>query len=760
MPQKRARVPQSDKAQQSKRRKANDSSNKEQDSRQLVTNVDDLAWKSVELPGVLEDAEGFYELEEIEGVEILAPPGNGTELKFRASTNSLKKPSVSSDHTEVEQEEWQGFSDSEPELPKTKPSNEIPAQPVKERAKKDKKRTAENKNQITTAKNKIEPSISFTALEDQGGEEVDISAWNAFELHPELQTSLSRLKFSKPTPIQAAAIPEILAGRDVIGKAATGSGKTLAFGIPILQQYLNIYKPESVEDNPDKPTVSSEKKPLALVLSPTRELAHQLVNHLKGLVNAAPNLNANIASVTGGLSVYKQQRLLVNADIIVGTPGRLWDVIGSTPGFIQRLKFIRFLVVDEADRLLGEGHFKEVGDILSAIDRADGQDDAEEDSDDVEEKPESRQTLVFSATFHKGLQEKLARRGGSFRNNLLDAEQSMGYLLKKLRFKDEKPKFVDANPVSQMAERLKEGIVECAAMEKDLYLYAVLLFYPKHRTLIFTNSIASVRRLTQFLQQLSLPASSLHSSMAQKARLRAIERFSLPTSESWSILVATDVASRGLDIQGVDLVLHYHVPRAADAYVHRSGRTARASAVGRSILLCSPEETSGVARLVAQVHNSHSNGSAKQGASKNVSTLQSIHLDRGIISRIRPRTALAKKITESVLAKERMSSENDWLQSAAEELGVEYDSDEFAEAEARTKRRGRGGGKRAREKVAGGVSKAELASLKAQLRDLLSKRVNLGVSERYLTSGRLDVDALLKSDGNPSFLGHVQELGF
>lgn len=270
---------------------------------------------------------------------------------------------------------------------------------------------------------------------------------------------------------------------------------------------------------------------------------------------------------------------------------------------------------------------------------------------------------------------------------------------------------------------------------------------------MFTNSISAVRRITQFLQNLALPATALHSSMAQKARLRAIERFSVVSGHS-SILVATDVAARGLDISGVDLVVHYHVPRTADTYVHRSGRTARASASGKSVLISSPEETAGVARLIAKIHHS------QKYASKRTAALQSVHLDRNIVTRLRPRASLSKRITESTLAKEKISSEADWLRTAAEDLGVDYDSDEFTEQESRGRGRGRGGGRQARDKVAGSLTKAELGNLRGELKALLSKKVNVGVSERYLTSGRVDVDALLKGETNEAFLGLVDNLDF
>lgn len=277
-----------------------------------------------------------------------------------------------------------------------------------------------------------------------------------------------------------------------------------------------------------------------------------------------------------------------------------------------------------------------------------------------------------------------------------------------------------------------------------------MLYHPKHRTLVFTNSISAVRRLTQLLQALKLPALALHSSMAQKARLRSVEKFSSPTADPGSILVATDVAARGLDIKGIEFVVHYHAPRAADAYVHRSGRTARAGASGKSVIICSPEEMTSVIRLAAKVH-------ARRGDAKSM-PLESLELDRRVVGRVKQRVVLASKLTESNIAKEKITAEDNWLRKAAEDLGVDYDSDELEDAQSRP--RGRGGGREQRQREAGSVSKGELAGMRAELNHLLSQRVNVGVSEKYLTSGRVDIEALLRGEGNQSFLGQVDPLGF
>ena len=572
----------------------------------------------------------------------------------------------------------------------------------------------------------VEADLPYSVLRGISAEpDVDLSAWSTLSLSDTLLAAIAGLGFHKPTPIQSATIPMILKGRDVVGKAVTGSGKTLAFGIPIFEHWLRSRMPTPSSG-------SDSHSPVALILSPTRELAHQISKHLTSLTELSPH-RPLIATVTGGLSIHKQLRQLSDADIIVATPGRLWEVITGSQGLIARLKRIQFLVIDEADRLLSEGHFKEVEEILDALDR-------EVVSDEVmagqgsKERKDPRQTLVFSATFHKSLQQSLTSKTRKAGGDILNEVQSMEYLLKKLSFR-EKPTFIDVNPASQMAVALNEAILECGAMEKDLYLYFLLLRYPQAKTLVFTNSISSVKRVTPLLQNLDLAAVALHSTMPQKARLRSLERF----SGQHTILIATDVAARGLDIKAIDLIIHYHVPRAADMYVHRSGRTARAEHSGRSILLCSPDEVAGVTRLIGKIHSGYH--------------LESIQTDRGIVARLGPRLKLAQTITDATLAKEKAGTRDDWLRNAAEELGVDYDSEGFAEEGAKNSR-GRGAGKSMKERdEKNSFSKAEIASMRAELKRLLQKRVNLGVSERYLAGGRVDMDALLENKGDKNFLG-------
>lgn len=168
--------------------------------------------------------------------------------------------------------------------------------------------------------------------------------------------------------------------------------------------------------------------------------------------------------------MHKQQRFLAKADIVIGTPGRLWEVISGNAELSKSLRSIKFLVVDEADRLLSEGHFKEVEEILRVLDRGE-ETLGDEPGDDTEDtkalySKQQRQTLVFSATFHRDLQQKLAGKSKSFGGDLMGKKESMEYLLKKLNFREEKPQFIDVNPISQMALGLKEGIMECAGTDK------------------------------------------------------------------------------------------------------------------------------------------------------------------------------------------------------------------------------------------------------------------------------------------------------
>lgn len=219
--------------------------------------------------------------------------------------------------------------------------------------------------------------------------------------------------------------------------------------------------------------------------------------------------------------------------------------------------------------------------------------------------------------------------------------------------------------------------------------------------------------------------------MIQKARMRSLERFSSPANPN-SILIATDVAARGLDIKNVDMIIHYHLPRAADMYVHRSGRTARGiDARGVSVLLCSPDEVASVKRLVGKVHESD-----MTVKSTGRYMMKGFNVDRKLVNRLKPRVELAKKIADSSIEKQKKGHEDEWLKTAANELGVDYDSEEFSKNE--NARRGRQGSKMKKDKAAG-ATKGDLAHWKSQLGALLRYKVNSGFSEKYLTNGSINL---------------------
>lgn len=705
--------------------------------------LDELAWKEVSMPDRLEDYEGFFGLEEIDGVDIIKDD-NAKTVTYLSTHPSNGANGHSTSEDAGDESDWDGFGEETIEKTRTVPLDAVAMAEKTTKPRSTAERAKAKPAKVKDSKARSEPPPQPSAFKDLGElsestTEVDTSAWKSLKLSPDTMAAISRLGFVKPSTIQQATIPLILDGADVIGKASTGSGKTLAFGIPVLERFLEL-----------RTSASGQKTPLALILSPTRELAHQLNKHITGLCSGLEE-GPSVVTITGGLSLQKQRRQLKTADVIIGTPGRLWEVISSERGLGKSLKDIHFLILDEADRLLSEGHFKEVEDILNVLDREDdAEDEALETNKDVDvaiTAPERRQTqhqtLVFSATFDKGLQKKLVGKT-KYSGDLMSNKDSMEYLLSKLNFQSGEPQFVDANPVKQLAVGLKEGLIECGALEKDLYLYAILLHHQKTRSMVFVNSISAVRRITPFLELLGMPALALHSGMIQKARLRSVERFTQATGKhSSAILIATDVAARGLDIPNVELVIHYHLPRAADMYVHRSGRTARAGQQGSSILICSPEEVAGVRRLVAKVHaqsavtnNRDASEAAQQGY-----YIRTLDPDRKIVSRLKPRAVLAKKIADVTIAKEKQHKEDDFFLAAAEELGVDYDSEEFAKAPGR---HGRGSGRKEKERQARGVSKAEVASLRAELKEMLKTRINVGVSETYITSGRVDVDELLR----------------
>ena len=440
-----------------------------------------LPWKEVPFPERFEDAEGFFGLEEISDVEVTKDEEGGKisykvdpdrheerpkSFKTRRVTGGITSTLVRQGNDAVD-DEWEGCGDETSIYPPSEESDVNRDGKAREskRCRKGKKRKT-TVNSVNGARHN-----SFEALNEAEEDYGDISAWHPLGLAEETLSALARLKFSQPTPIQRAAIPAIIDGHDIIGKAPTGSGKTLAFGIPIYQHYLSS---RASEQSYDKANIGDKRhSSIALIISPTRELAYQLASHISNLCENTGSVALSIATLTGGMSVHKQKRLLANAHVIICTPGRLWEMMNDDPELTKRLRSVKFLVLDEADRLLSEGHFKEVDEILNSLDRGDLQDGGETEASPNTALEDQRQTLVFSATFQKDLQRKLAGKDNRSGSDSSGRYESMEYLLKKLQFREEKPRFLDMNPVSQMAENLKEGVVECPALEKVCTKYTV-----------------------------------------------------------------------------------------------------------------------------------------------------------------------------------------------------------------------------------------------------------------------------------------------
>uniref|UniRef100_A0A1I8BCR8 ATP-dependent RNA helicase n=1 Tax=Meloidogyne hapla TaxID=6305 RepID=A0A1I8BCR8_MELHA len=393
---------------------------------------------------------------------------------------------------------------------------------------------------------------------------------------------LDIMGFNTPTPIQKAVIPQAIQHRkDVIGAAETGSGKTLAFAVPIFARWLEELKKDLPKD---------QMTLFALVVTPTRELAIQIRDVFRQLSAKEEPRGLHIIAIVGGMSIQKQQRLLKSRpDIVVGTPGRLWALKESGEEHLNELAGLRFIVVDEIDRMLKEGHFQELRHIIKHVHSK-----RKEQLEIIGEKGHPLQTFVFSATLTFTYNISLRADENSEANNLqkMDSKQKVKQIARSMcmRKGSEKLAIIDLTTTKKIPNMLVECRMDCTdLLHKDANLFYLLKRYGG-RTLVFCNSVSAVRRLQAILRKLTprsvgtLPC-LLHGRMKEKERLKSVERFS--ASEN-SILLATDVAARGLDFQSVQQIVHYQVPQTTENYIHRSGRTARALNSGLSILFVDP----------------------------------------------------------------------------------------------------------------------------------------------------------------------------
>lgn len=375
-------------------------------------------------------------------------------------------------------------------------------------------------------------------------------------LNEQILAGVATLGFNAPTPVQAAAIPAVLAGKDVVASAQTGTGKTAAFMLPTLQRIAGekhggAEKSESKERNAvagrgakrgdtKRGGVKRNAYPRALIITPTRELAAQIDDVAKS-VCASTGQQAVI--VTGG-SRYKHQitALQKGCDVLVATPGRLIDLLDKKHTSLEN---IQVLVLDEADRMLDMGFWPSVRRIM-------------------EQLPKAHQTLLFSATLPASI------------TSTIDA------LLKD-------PERIEIARTGQTAATIEQHLCSVTQGQKPQLLKALIdSFDPApERVLVFCRTKSRVDSIYKNLKAAGLKVDVMHADRPQKARARALERF---RSGAIQVLVATDVMSRGIDIQGIDAVINFDVPLDPEDYVHRIGRTGRAGAAGQAFTFMGPDE--------------------------------------------------------------------------------------------------------------------------------------------------------------------------
>jgi ATP-dependent RNA helicase RhlE len=350
--------------------------------------------------------------------------------------------------------------------------------------------------------------------------------FRALNLSPQILQAVQDAGYTEPTPIQVAAIPHILAGHDLIGIAQTGTGKTAAFVLPILTKLAG-----SMQNGQRRGT-------RVLVVAPTRELVVQIEENVRAY---AKHLPLRMATVFGGVSERPQlEALRSGVDLVVATPGRLIDLMGQRAG---NFSGIEFLVLDEADRMLDMGFLPQIRQIVKAL-------------------PQKRQTLMFSASLSREI-EKLTH----------EFQQS--------------PEIVEIGRRANPAETVTQFVYEVRSHLKPALMLHIL-GDPKFDTvLVFTRTKHGADRLARRLESAGIKTGTIHSNRSQNQRLRALKDFK---SGAVRVLVATDVAARGIDVDGISHVVNYDFPMHSEDYVHRIGRTGRAQAIGDAISFITPED--------------------------------------------------------------------------------------------------------------------------------------------------------------------------
>ena len=364
-------------------------------------------------------------------------------------------------------------------------------------------------------------------------------AFTALRLDERLLSGIRDLGWSDTRPVQSGVIPLALAGDDVIACAETGTGKTAAFLVPILQRFLQAGSSASrAAAAHDEATPAPPGRTRALVLAPTRELVVQIEDQVQGLTY---HTSISSAAVYGGVPMDPQERALkAGADIVVATPGRLMDHMRHDSVNFEGLEV---LVLDEADRMLDMGFLPDVQRILSAL-------------------PKTRQTLLFSAT----MPDEIMKLTREFLHD---------------------PKYVQVGRRGGPAQTISHAVQTVPAGEKARWLAGWIREHATGPVLVFCRTRVGADRLATKLSGMGIRTAALHADRTQQQRQAAVEGF---RTGDYPVLVATDVAARGLDIEGIAHVVNFEVPDTPEAYVHRVGRTGRADASGSALTLVAPEE--------------------------------------------------------------------------------------------------------------------------------------------------------------------------
>eukprot|EP01087_Luapelamoeba_hula_P005218 TRINITY_DN1529_c1_g1_i2.p1 TRINITY_DN1529_c1_g1~~TRINITY_DN1529_c1_g1_i2.p1 ORF type:complete len:830 (+),score=144.70 TRINITY_DN1529_c1_g1_i2:1691-4180(+) len=654
------------------------------------------------------------------------------KLKKKQQANEKnKKRGKKRKHAETQTEQSGAASTAESQgkkAAKTEPvatQQEPRQQPVQEIEESEMKETQEGE----PVADDQEESEHTDATEQVPVEDLDMSAWQDLKLSPLLIKGLQSLRFQSPTPVQSQCIAAALKGRkDIFAAAETGSGKTLAYSLPILHKLL---QERGGAIKQAKQHANRQPGFEALILTPTRELAIQVMDHIKAVCK---DTGLWAASLIGGMSQDKQHRLLhKRPNIVVATPGRLWDILHQTDsGYNEtQLSEIRFIVIDEADRMIEGGHFPEIKSIFQILNQSfhDDTDDLEP-QDDVSgpttkgKQPDSnvqvdRQTFIFSAT----LTVPVAARTYASRQPTKKKPKSTLDHLKGLIGGGRQRMIVDLTTDQLVASSLKETHLRCLENEKDYYLYYFYLRYGG-RTLVFVNSVAAIRRLKPICDLLGMKAWSLYASMQQRQRLKNLERFK---STSNALLIATDVAARGLDIPLIDHVLHYQLPRTSELYVHRSGRTARASASGTTLLFVDPKDNQAYHNICQVVHHG--------------GEVPTFDVDPSYMKQISQRVNLARKVDAQGHALRKKTSEREWIKNTAKQMEIEPDEELLSEEDEETVWKEK-------------KESREVSALNQQLKALLREPlVPKGTSSKYFTKTSVLPSLLAAEEKKPTVRG-------